>query len=198
MRIVIMADGRGSRWENHLGIPKHFVPVKGEKLIGRTVRLLTAVKTERPLEVIVTSHDGRYEFEGCIRYEPQNNIYEIDRFTEELIEDDMCFLYGDTYYTEETLRKILEFETDSVLFFGNRCSIVGVKIKDAKVFKKHKDRVKRFYLEGKIEKCIGWQVFQSLTGQNFDALMRYDRNFVFTDKTTRDINTPKDYKEIVK
>ena len=82
-----------------MGIPKHFAQVKGEELIARTVRILHGEISG--VEIIVTSHDERYEFPGSRRYEPLNNIYEIDRFTRELITENMCFLYGDTFYTEE-------------------------------------------------------------------------------------------------
>ena len=81
-RIVIMADGKGIRWDSYMGIPKHLASVRGEKLISRTVRILR--ERTRTAEILVTSHDPRYEFEGSTRYEPMNNVYEIDRFTEEL------------------------------------------------------------------------------------------------------------------
>ncbi|MFQ7103467.1 MAG: hypothetical protein ACLRQA_10550, partial [Anaerovoracaceae bacterium] len=116
-----------------MGIPKHFAQVKGEELIARTVRILHG---EIPgVEIIVTSHDERYEFPGSRRYEPLNNIYEIDRFTRELITENMCFLYGDTFYTEEAIRKIIDEEPEDILFFGNEKSIVAVKIRDAVLFR---------------------------------------------------------------
>ena len=59
-KIVIMADGKGMRWANHMNIPKHFAIVRGERLIARTVRLLKYEDTNA--EIIVTSHDKRYEF----------------------------------------------------------------------------------------------------------------------------------------
>lgn len=192
-----MADGKGMRWGNHMGIPKHLVSVGGEGLIKRTVNILNSMKSVYALELIVTSHDARYEFDGCKRHEPINNKYEIDRFTKELIEDDMCFLYGDTYYTEETINKILGARVEDILFFGNRKSIVAVKIRQSEIFKSHVDNVRRLYLLGELDRCVGWQVYQSFTGQAFDSPILLDRNFVFVDDRTRDINTPKDYEMIV-
>lgn len=116
-------------------IPKHLAEVQGEQIIARTVRLLR--EAGDGYEIIVTSHDPRYEFEGCIRHEPINNIYEIDRFTDELIISDMCFLYGDTFYTEESISKILNTKAEDLLFFGNQESIVAVNIKDHILFRKH-------------------------------------------------------------
>jgi len=84
MKYVIMADGKGKRWNNYDNIPKHFVVVNGEMVIARVVRLIR--KFDKDADVIITSHDPRYEIEGARRYEPKNNVLEIDRFTEELIE----------------------------------------------------------------------------------------------------------------
>jgi len=190
-----MADGKGSRWNEYLGIPKHFVKIRGEEVILRTVRLLREM-TDGEAEIIVTSHDPRYEFEGCRRHEPLNNVYEIDRFTAELIEDDMCFLYGDTYYTKESLAKIIGEETDDLLFFGNEKSIVAIRVKDADVFRAHVDRAREAFLRGETGTCKGWQVYRSFTGQPLEEKSSLEEKFVIVDENTKDINTPKDYEEI--
>ena len=52
----------------------------GRELAGITVRLLR--QGDPGCEVIITSHDPRYEVEGATRYEPVNNHLELDRFTE--------------------------------------------------------------------------------------------------------------------
>lgn len=195
MRFVIMADGKGTRWDNYMGIPKHLAEVNGEPILGRTVRLLNEM-TDGTAEVIVTSHDKRYEFEGSRRHEPLDNKLEIDRFTRELIADDTCFLYGDTYYTEEALSAIIDMEADDLLFFGNVKSIVAVKIKDSAMFENHVDHVKQLFLEGKIKKCVGWQVYQSVTGQDFADKAVPAEKFVLLAKETTDFNTPEEYREI--
>lgn len=195
MRFVIMADGKGTRWDNYMGIPKHLAKVNGEPILGRTVRLLNEM-TEGKAEVIVTSHDERYEFEGSRRHEPLDNNLEIDRFTRELIEDDTCFLYGDTYYTEDALSAIINMEADDMLFFGNNKSIVAVKIKDAKLFEHHVQTVRDLYLAGKIERCVGWQVYQSVTGQDFTNKAVPAEKFIVLGNETTDFNTPEEYREI--
>ena len=195
MRFVIMADGKGTRWDNYMGIPKHLAEINGEPILGRTVRLLNEM-TEGEAEVIVTSHDVRYEFKGSRRHEPLDNKLEIDRFTRELIADDTCFLYGDTYYTEEALSAIINMEADDLLFFGNTKSIVAVKIKDSALFEHHVDNVKKLFLAGKIERCVGWQVYQSVTGQDFANKAVPAEKFILLAKETTDFNTPEEYREI--
>lgn len=190
MKYIIMCDGKGTRWKNYKDIPKHFVKINGEPLIKRTVRQLN--ERENNCEIIITSHDKRYEIEGSTRYEPLNNVLEIDRFTEELIDDNICFLYGDTYYPDEVIDSIISEKASDILFFGNAKSIVAVKIKDGKLFKKHVSRVRKLFLDGKIKNCKGWQVYQSFVGLEFDK-KQIGEKFVLVNKDTIDFNTPKEY-----
>ena len=125
------------------------------------------------------------------------NEYEIDRFTDELIEKDTCFLYGDTYYTESAIEAIVKADTDRILFFGNERSIVAVKITDQAEFRYHKERVKKKYIAGEIGQCKGWQVYQSFTGQDLSAKPAIKENFVVLDDGTADVNTPEDYRRLV-
>lgn len=190
MKYIIMADGKGSRWKNYRDIPKHFIEVNGETIIGRCVRLIKEGDPEA--EVIITSHDERYDIKGARRYEPLNNNLEVDRFTEELIEDEVCFLYGDTYYSQEAIKLIQNTCVEDVLFFGTKTSIVCVKVKKGSNFKKHVDNVRTLFLEGKISKCIGWQVYQSYAGLPFGE-KQIGRDFILIEDRTEDFNSPEDY-----
>ena len=190
MKYIIMADGKGTRWQNYNDIPKHFIEINGETLLARTVRLLR--QGDPGCEVIITSHDPRYEVEGATRYEPVNNHLEIDRFTEELIADNVCFLYGDTYYSDDAADIIINTEAEDILFFGNQRSIVAVKVADGELFRSHVDRVRQLFIEGKIEKCIGWQVYQSFTGLPFGE-KKIESKYIILEDSTEDFNSPEDY-----
>lgn len=191
MKYIIMADGKGRRWNNYLERPKHLIEVNGENLLERCVRLLR--EFDDTCDIIITSRDQRYEVEGAVRYEPLNNSLEIDRFTEELIEDNSCFLYGDTVYTEEAIKRIIYTPAEDVLFFGNESSIMGIKVTEGKLFKDHCNHVRKLYLENIINKCIGWQVYQSITNQGFAEKAAYAGKFVWLEKA-HNINTPEDLK----
>lgn len=190
MKYIIMADGRGTRWHNYNNIPKHLIKIDGETLLERLVRQILAV--DKKADIIITSHNPQYEVKGARRYEPINNVLEIDRFTNELIEDDICFLYGDTYYTDLSVKTIFENKNDDLLFFGNTNSLVAVKVYDAKVFKKHLKKVRQLFLAGEIDKCAGWQVYQSFQGLDFNRLVIKDK-FILVDNETLDFDTPEDY-----
>lgn len=190
MKYIIMADGKGIRWKNYQNKPKHFVKINGEIIIERTVRLLNEL--DKDAEVIITSHDKRYEIEGATRYEPLHNYMEIDRFTEELIEDNICFLYGDTYYSDKAIRTIINSNTNDLLFFGNEKSIVAILVKDSNIFKENIKNVKQLYQDKKIKNCKGWQVYQSFMNLEFDK-KQIKGKYVKIDDETTDYNTPEEY-----
>lgn len=186
-----MADGKGTRWHNYNNIPKHFIEIDGERIIDRCVRLLR--EYDENCEIIITSHDERYDIPGTTRYEPKNNILEIDRFTEELISDDICFMYGDTYYTDSAMKVITSSETDGILFFGSKRSIMAIKVADGSLFREHVHRVRNLFTEGKIKTCKGWQVYRSYVGLDFEDRSIND-NFIMLDDISRDFNSPEDLK----
>ncbi len=192
MKYIIMADGKGNRWNNYNDIPKHFIKIGEETLLERTVRLIKERLPES--EVFITSHDARYEVEGATRYEPKNNVLEIDRFTEELIEDDICFLYGDTFYSEEAMDAITREEVEDILFFGNEKSIVAIKVRDGELFRQHVGHVRQLFLQKEIETCKGWQVYQSFIGLPYTEKQIAEK-YIYIKDQTRDFNSPKDLEE---
>ena len=181
-----MADGKATRWKNYQGMPKHLVEVENEAIISRIIRLIKKIDSTH--DIIITSHNSDYEFSDCKRHEPISNVLEIDRFTEELIVDDMCFLYGDTYYTEQALETIINSSVEETYFFGNGKSIVGIRITDGAEFKRHKNYVKQEFLSEKILNCKGWQVYQSYTNQNLLDVPKIKERFILIEDKTADIS----------
>lgn len=189
-----MANGKGIRWDNFTDRPKHLIKVEGETLLARIVRLLR--KFDPVAQIIITSTDERYEVKGASRHEPLNNKLEIDRFTEELIEDGVCFLYGDTYYTEAAIKTIVQSTDTGLLFFGNAKRIVAVKVFDGELMKKHIHHIKTLFLEGKIADCKGWQIYQSYNGAPLDS-REISAHYVMINDQTQDFNYPDDYLRFV-
>ena len=128
------------------------------------------------------------------RQYPANNVLEIDRFTEELLEDNVCFLYGDTYYSEFALKTIIKTKADPMMFFGNDRSIIAVKVGSGEVFKKHFDRIKELFLAGKISRCVGWQIYESFTGGPLES-RQISGSFIKIYDGSRDFNTPDDFQK---
>lgn len=194
-RYVIMANGRGARWGSHLGIPKQLIEIDGETLLRRTVRQVS--QFDPNAEVIISSSDERHDTEGATRYVPERNVIELDRFVEELITNDTCFLYGDTYYSDDAIRIITHSSSQSVDFFGDERSIVAVSCHDESLLRKHLNNVRQAFAEGKIENCIGWQVYQSFIGRLFDEFEIGDHFIHFDDQMTCGFNSPEDLRRFI-
>lgn len=194
MRYVIMADGDMKRWHAQSAIPKHLLTVDGETLLSRLVRQLR--RADGGAEVFITSHNPAYEVPGAVRWEPRENHLEIDRFTRELICDDVCFLYGDTCYTDGAVDFIAGKKTDALWFVGSQRSIVAVIAHDGQLLQNHVDRARDAFLAGRITDCRGWQVYQSYAGLPFGAPCTGPAFTKLTDGTCG-FNTWQEYEEFL-
>lgn len=192
MTYIIMADGKERRWKNHQGIHKWQIQIGRQTLLERTCGLLQALDPNAP--IYITSHDTTLQIRGTVRHEPQNNVLEIDRFTAELIGPDVCFLYGDSFYSEDALGRIVNEPTDTVLAFGNRKKIFAIKVADAALFRHHLERVRNLYLNQEIQECIGWEVYHSIQGIPLES-REIGVGYILIEDETRDFNSPEDWVE---
>lgn len=164
-----MSNGKGNRWGDHQGIPKQLIEIGGETLLQRIVRQFRSVDPDA--EIIISSSDPRHETEGARRYSPLVNEIELDRFVDELLIDDTCFLYGDTYYEDNAVKIIASSDDQALSFYGDERSIAGISCRNAAIMRSHISQVRRAFLSGRITTCIGWQVYQSYFDQLFEPLV---------------------------
>ena len=193
-RYVIMANGKGTRWGGHLGIPKQLIEIEGETLLRRIVRQVS--ETDPQADIVISSSDHRHDTVGARRHEPERNEIELDRFVNELLVDDTCFLYGDTFYMDAAIQRIAANEEDGIEFFGDERSIVGVSVKDSRVMRVHLDIVREAYLTGHIDSCIGWQVYQSYEGQ-LGKPLNVNGNFTSVAGNVAGFNSPEDLRDFM-
>ena len=187
MLYVIMAAGNGKRWNNYKGIPKHLVEINGETLLGRTTRLLK----ENGIDYIITGSDKRYAKYGKLI--PQScNECEIDRY--EPFNEPVCYLYGDVYYTKKAIKTIIETDTDNIHFFGSDCEIFAVKVNNIDKFFILKMLVKNLYMQGKIDRCIGWEIYKAMHGIPLKEHYITD-DYTYILDGTDDIDFPEDYEK---
>lgn len=195
MKYIIMSDGRMSRWQKGTTL-KHLLPIGSETVLERLVRQLREQSPSPEPEIIITSHNPAYEVAGARRYEPQNNVYEIDRFTWELIDDEVCFLYGDTVYSDQAVQRILSLEGEPLCFVADRHSIVAVKVFDAGVMRSNIAHVREAYRSGLISDCRGWQVYLSYVGLPLDQV-RLAGHITVLNHETFGFNTPDEYAQFI-
>lgn len=124
MKAVIMAAGKGSRWNNYLGIPKCLVIVDGEPILYRTIRLLK----ERGVKDIYVTVPSK-GFYGELKAEEiiGDGSKEISRFLNAKEHAGATFFYGDTYYTEDTIDIICKNRKRPMFFGRNKYTGWGKK-----------------------------------------------------------------------
>lgn len=161
--------------------PRQLSIVKGEPLVKRTIRLLKENGIE---DIIITSHDTRFDNLGATRYEPKFNDYKpkenkgywLSAFPIEMLNEPVTFLLGDVFYSESAIERIVKTNTNSVLFF---CSYKNTdqryikhhdepfafKVVDYELFKKHIDIVKKLKDENvTCREPIAWELYRSING----------------------------------
>ena len=196
-RYVIMANGKGLRWHNHLGVPKHLITVDGVPLLDRLVDQLVALDPEA--DVVISSSDHRAETVGAWRHRPCRNELELDRFVPELVTNDVTFLYGDTYYSDEAILEIVEGDGEPVQFYGDSERVAAVRARDPELFLSAFAELRAMAVKELLTECKGWQLFRLLEGLPLEAgapdtdQLRSAASFVLLSARLWDFNTPQDF-----
>lgn len=131
-RAIIQAAGTQRRWNNHLEVPKHLVPVprfnqvgkrvEDEQLLQRTVRLLRETGI-RDIVVVGPEDDDRYQLRGgaeLVMKDVTEGMPEADAWLP--VEawhraGRTLFLSGDMYYTTRTLRQMVAYELGEPVWY---------------------------------------------------------------------------------
>lgn len=194
--------------------PRQLSVVNGETLVGRAIRLL---KENGVKEVIITSHDPRFDNLGTIRYEPQFNDYRgkeqtgywLDAFPREMLIEPVTFLLGDVYYSEDAIKTIVKKTTKSVMFFcsdktkgyderyiKHHDEPFAFKVVNYKLFLEHIDKVKQLYDEGKTRRHpIAWELYRSINGIDVNT-HKLTKNYVAINDETCDIDCVEDVEKL--
>ena len=207
-KYVILANSNDETFD----IPRQMIEINGEPLVKRTIRLL---KENGINDIIITSSNKAFDNLGVERYEPLNNDFDyinrtgywLNAFPFELMNESLCFVWGDVYFSENAIKTIVETESDKNLFF---CSYqnknekyikehdepFAYKIVDTELFKEHIEKVKRMYDEGKtVRHPIVWEVYRSMNNIDVNE-HKMTENFVAINDETCDIDSASDVKKI--
>ncbi len=180
MKYVIMSGGQGTRWNNYNNITKQEAVINNETILQRIVRQLKARTSD---SIIILSSNINHHIDGCSLVTSDYKDYYRSKYAYELIDDEITYLYGDTYYSDEVVEKIITEEVVDIMFFGNTDSIVGVKVKD---YKKFKDV---------ISKCNGTSsLYQSFKYLKIDGII--PKRFYNIGNEVYNINVLEDYESL--
>lgn len=207
MRYVILAKGQHKGFKE----PRQLSKINGERLLDRTIRLL---KENGINDIIVT---GTHKLKDVIVYDPLDNDYDyntdkgywLNAFSNEFLNEPVCFIWGDVYFSENAIKTIVNTDTDSTLFFCSHQNKsyryikrhdepFAYKVVDTELFRTHRDRVKKLFDEGKTERHpIVWELYRSINGIDVNEHKLKD-NVVIINDITCDIDAPKDIENIEK
>lgn len=187
--------------------PRQLTEINGEILIKRTIRLL---KENGIDDILITSHDKRFDDLGATRYEPLYNDYVprergywLNAFPSELLNEPICFLFGDVYYSENAIKTIVNTDTKNILFFctyENKCEKyikhhdepLAFKVVDYIMFKEHIERVKDYKDKGLcVREPITWELYRSINGQDINTHIM-TKNYVAINDESCDIDSVND------
>ena len=208
MKYIILASSNDKTFD----IPRQLVEINGEPLLKRTIRLLKENGIEN---IILTGKDKRYKELGVKLYSSEKNDYDyinhtgywLNAFDFELMNEPVCFIWGDVYFSENAIKTIVETPTNSTVFFcsynnDNEYYIkhhdepLAYKVVDTDLFKEHIERVKKLYDEGKTcRHPIVWEVYRSIHGQDINT-HEMTTDFVAINDISCDIDSVKDAEEI--
>lgn len=199
--VIIMCGGIYSNFKKH----KALSVINGETLIERTIRLLKENNIE---DYYISSNDDNFNKYGRVlhhnnsyKYENGKNIgYWVDAYYP--TEKPCIYLHGDVYYTEESIKKILNLNPKVNTMIGNQYALNKERIKvgepfgwiivNQKEFRKAIDKCKKLQDAGKVDRgiAISWELYEVLNGHDInDFIITEDTYFPIYDETI-DIDTP--------
>lgn len=118
---MIYAIMCGGNYTNLIDVPKQLTKINGERLVDRTIRLLRENGVDN---IVITSNNPIFDTCGVRRVEDKSNTYSksnnktywVDAFYK--FNKPTCYLFGDVYYSDESIKSIVEHKTDDILFFS--------------------------------------------------------------------------------
>lgn len=207
--VIIMCGGNYTQFKKH----KALTEINGEVLVERTIRLLeengvknwwissndfTFGKYGRLLMHLNTFETNGKEVKGywVDAYYPYNKP--------------CIYLHGDVYYTEEAIKKILNYNAKENTFIGNEIARnpqhlnwgepFGWIIVDQDKFRNDIDKTKQLQDEGKLTRgyALSWELYRVSNGYNPNYMLINDNNYLSINDKTIDIDTPEQIEEVEK
>ena len=205
MRYILMCGGKYSRWKT----PRQLLQIHGEPIIARTIRLL---KSEGVSEIYISANDERFaKYAPLLKHENKMTV-DCEAVTGAWVdafyptEEPACYLFGDVVFSKAAIHKIVNTETNDILFFGSTPPFSPLFIKEwAEPFAFKVVNQKRFreaidYVKNHIgtplfrRHPIAWELWQILTGRD-PLFTQYDKVTPINDFTC-DIDSPEDIAKI--
>lgn len=200
MKYIIMCGGEYKAFKT----PKQLSVVRGEVLIDRTIRLL---KENGVSDLYISSNNPIFDKYAPRLENKENNMvvengkctgYWLDAFYP--INDEVCYIFGDVYFSPEAIKTIVEYESSENVLFGNSVAKneehqnwgepFAYKVKKYDEFMNGVKAVKKLFDEGKtIRHPIVWELYRYLHNLDINVQQITD-DYVCIDDYTIDVDSP--------
>lgn len=223
MKYIIMCGGVYNRFEK----PKHLLEIHGEVLVERTIRLLKengikdiAISTNNPafdyLEVEKLRHKNEYDTSNKEKNKKSSSNWLNAYYP---MKEPCCYLHGDVYYSEETIKKIIETDVKDTMFFCTRDIQDGrptgintkgreplaYKVNNQKIFRKAINEIFDMIDNGLFKngaEPISWHLYRQINGLELGAgskdygfaneIVHTKGDYIIIDDYTTDIDSMRD------
>lgn len=206
MKFVIMCGGVYEQWAT----PKQLQEINGEAIAARTVRQLKENGIKQK-DIFISATDARFDALGVQRLEHANSYqyesgqlkgYWLDAFYPNFKSNTkVTFLFGDVYYTDAALKKIIAAPSSGNILFGSAAAKnlqhknwgepFAYVVNDLKTFYAGIAAVKKLQDEGKTQRVpIVWELYRYLNGLDVNVQAVKDDTYFVIDDETNDADTP--------
>lgn len=209
-KYIIMCGGN---YSTYFEKPRQLSVVNGEVLVERTIRLLrengikdisisTNYRDFDYIGVPILEHENSYRTEGT-----EVKGYWCDAFYP--MDEPVCYVFGDVYFSEEAIKKIVETDTDDIEFFGSRPPFAenyhknheepfALKVVNNKHLKEAIEKTKQWEDEGRFwRKPLMWELWTVIKDTPLQTGPgEFPAEYIVINDYTSDIDRKGDIKKI--
>lgn len=229
MKYILMCGGIYPQWKT----PKQLVKINDEVILERTIRLL---KENGITDIAISTNDERFNYLGLEMLHNKNDEFVTLSEEKEVkaskyswlnayypINEEVCYIHGDVYFSDEAIKTIVETEVKDTMFFctngdektNDKRNVKGreplaYKIVNYKKFRNAVDDLLNMIDEGKFKnaKCppLAWTVYRYLNNLDIgtnaqgygDLNSIYDSkgDYIVINDYTTDIDSERDIMRI--
>lgn len=203
MKYIIMCGGQYQRWST----PRQLLKVNGEVILERTIRLLRENGVE---DIAISSNNSIFGVWGLplLMHENSYNANGYDNFTGYWCDafyptdEEVCYIFGDVYFSPEAIKTIVETDTDDIEFFASAppfppeyrkpwAEPFALKVKNTEHLKNAISLTKQYQDQGLFKrKPIMWELWQVIQATPLNQINYH--NYTVINDYTCDIDYPEE------
>jgi hypothetical protein len=177
--------------------PRQLTEINGEIILERTIRLLRKNGVE---DIEVTSMNPAFDKYGRRPYDSSGAW--INCF--EPMEEPVCYVFGDVFFSYKAVETIVNTETDSIEFFASAPPFAenypkkwaepfAFKVVDQKRFREAIEKTRQLWQQGCFKRNpLAWELWQVIKGTELNKI---ETNYTVINDYSCDVDFPGDEKQ---